>query len=129
MLDQLLVIINNANYIPIDWFIVGGEGKLLCIGSQSGSSPVAFSFPKIEANFVGSGDLFAALFLGWYHLGMNTALKNTLQTMQSILYRTIESAGKERSPKTLELQLVRSKQDIETPPETSGLIQVCFGPQ
>ena len=90
---------------------------------------MGFSFKRIEANFVGSGDLFAALFLGWYHQGMITALENTLQTMQSILYRTIDSAGTERSPKNLELQLVRSKQDIETPPKTSRLKQIHFGPK
>ena len=103
---------------------IGGDGYLYCIGSQIDTEPVVFKFPKLEANFVGSGDLFAALILGWYHLGMKTALKNTLKTMISILNRTIKAAGKERNPKTLELQIIRGKQEIETPPETHELTQV-----
>ncbi|KAI6659280.1 Pyridoxal kinase [Oopsacas minuta] len=110
--------------VVITSFELEGDGNLYCIGSQLGTDPVAFKFPKLEANFVGSGDLFAALFLGWFHMGLKTALKNTLQTMQSILHRTLKAAGKERGPKALELQLVRGKQDIETPPETIELSQV-----
>lgn len=102
---------------------VGGDGNLYCIGSQVDTEPVVFKFPKLEGNFVGSGDLFAALFLGWNHLGMKTALKNTLKTMIAILNRTIKAAGKERNPKSLELQIIRGKQEIETPPETHELTQ------
>lgn len=88
------------------------------------TDPVIYEFPLLDANFVGSGDLFAALFLGWFSLGMKQALKKTLQTILSILKQTLLFAGTDRSSKAIELQIVSCKKDIETPPENIDLVEV-----
>ncbi|CAK9295754.1 unnamed protein product [Gordionus sp. m RMFG-2023] len=84
---------------------------------------VKVEFPKINAKFVGTGDLFCALFLAWYDTYKNDLKQvcdKVLSTMQLILKRTIDYAGKysdsdQDSAKYLELKLIESKRDIENP--------------
>ncbi|XP_069169787.1 pyridoxal kinase [Procambarus clarkii] len=80
--------------------------------------------PRLPANFTGTGDLFAALLLGWMHLSNNNlkkAVENTLNTMQAILKRTLDLARQEAGDnglltvKHLELKLVQSIDDIQNP--------------
>jgi len=51
--------------------------------------------PLINAAFVGSGDLFAALLLAWTHYHPNNlqlALEKVISTMQHVLKRTVKAA-------------------------------------
>uniref|UniRef100_F7DKA9 Pyridoxal kinase n=1 Tax=Monodelphis domestica TaxID=13616 RepID=F7DKA9_MONDO len=79
---------------------------------------------KVDAVFVGTGDLFAAMLLAWTHKHPNNfkvACEKTVSAMHHVLQRTIKSAnaqsGKEKkpSPAQLELKMVQSKMDIENP--------------
>lgn len=80
--------------------------------------------PKVDAAFVGTGDLFAALLLAWTHHHPNdlkTACEKTVSVMHHVIKRTITYAnemagpGKRPSSAQLELRMVQSKTDIENP--------------
>jgi pyridoxal/pyridoxine/pyridoxamine kinase len=82
---------------------------------------------RLEGIFTGTGDLFAALFLGWvYKLGCSNlpkVLETTLETMQVVLQRTKvkgDEDKKKREDKVKfrpqELQLVQSLDVILKPP-------------
>ncbi len=80
--------------------------------------------PKFEAAFVGSGDLFTALSTAWLDRTDNdlaTALERTIGSMQSVLRRTVDYAkaktkpGEKPSARDMELKLIQSKGDIESP--------------
>lgn len=95
--------------------------------------------PKLKGSFTGTGDLFAALFLAWMHRSNNDlkeALEKTIASLQAVLKRTLQYANGILfifcgavcliesvlavgvSVKTLELNLIQSKQDIEEPEVT-----------
>ncbi|XP_053213402.1 pyridoxal kinase-like [Panonychus citri] len=102
---------------------IGDEARLPCFASRlNGNEKERFSLmiPKIDARFVGTGDLFAALLLAWLHKSnydLKGSLENTVSTMQTILNRTFnyaKSIGK-FDDDSLELKLIQSKIDIETP--------------
>lgn len=85
---------------------------------------IRMDIPKVDAVFVGTGDLFAAMLLAWTHHHPNdlkTACEKTVSVMQHVIKRTInyakEAAGPDRrpSPAQLELRMVQSKGDIEDP--------------
>ncbi|OXA50070.1 putative pyridoxal kinase [Folsomia candida] len=99
------------------------------VRSESGTRRVwKTTSPRLDDIFTGTGDLFAALFLGWYHkLGAENipeVLRTTLATMQVVLRRTKEYA--EAHPKVTtnptgrpipkELRLVQSLDVILNPP-------------
>lgn len=109
-----------------------GEHYLVAMGSQITVRPdgtratqqIRLDIPKVEAVFVGTGDLFAALLLAWTHHHPNdlkTACEKTVSVMQHVIKRTItyakEMAGPNRKPSAaqLELRMVQSKADIEDP--------------
>ncbi|OXB79558.1 UNVERIFIED_CONTAM: hypothetical protein H355_000374 [Colinus virginianus] len=80
--------------------------------------------PKVDAVFVGTGDLFAAMLLAWTHKHPNNlkvACEKTVSAMQHVLQRTIKSAkaqageGNKPNSANLELRMVQSKKDIENP--------------
>jgi pyridoxine kinase len=51
--------------------------------------------PKQNATFTGTGDLFAALFLAWWHKtsgNVKLTLEKTIATMQSIVTDTYQKA-------------------------------------
>lgn len=51
--------------------------------------------PKLDAAFTGTGDLFAALFLAWFHKtnsDVKLSLEKTIATLQAIVRDTYESA-------------------------------------
>ena len=59
------------------------KGFLVCLASSIRDDPenptkIRIQFPRLDANFVGTGDLFAAVSIAWYH---NTGgdLKSTLE--------------------------------------------------
>ncbi|XP_036301589.1 pyridoxal kinase isoform X1 [Pipistrellus kuhlii] len=79
---------------------------------------------KVDAVFVGTGDLFAAMLLAWTHKHPNNlkvACEKTVSAMHHVLQRTIKCAkaqageGQKPSPAMLELRMVQSKRDIENP--------------
>ncbi|CAG7830950.1 unnamed protein product [Allacma fusca] len=76
--------------------------------------------PKISGKFTGSGDLFSALFLGWYskmNQDLPKALTATLTSMGKVLQRTYEYSKivPSTSKAPTELQLVQSLDDIRSP--------------
>lgn len=75
-------------------------------------------------NFIGTGDTFTALFLAHSHLvaDVGTAFENTIGSLQAIIKNTISALpqgakaidGKIRCD-LIELKMIQSKRDIETP--------------
>ncbi|XP_030642170.1 pyridoxal (pyridoxine, vitamin B6) kinase a [Chanos chanos] len=109
-----------------------GNQYLVALGSQKTVKPdgtkvtqqIRMDIPKVDAVFVGTGDLFAALLLAWTHHhpdNLKMACEKTVSAMHHVIKRTmayaIEVAGPDRrpSPAQLELRMVQSKADIEDP--------------
>eukprot|EP00064_Thunnus_orientalis_P008742 superscaffoldBa00001064_g8765 len=88
------------------------------------SQRICMDIPKVDAVFVGTGDLFAAMLLAWTHhhpKDLKAACEKTVSVMHHVIKRTITYAnevagpGKRPSPAQLELRMVQSKADIENP--------------
>jgi len=88
---------------------------------------VKILIPRLDAAFVGTGDLFTALSTAWLAKtggDLKLALERTVGTMQAVLGRTLQYAqstatarGLEKPTAALkELKLIQSKEEIETPP-------------
>uniref|UniRef100_A0A667ZVP6 Pyridoxal kinase n=1 Tax=Myripristis murdjan TaxID=586833 RepID=A0A667ZVP6_9TELE len=105
-----------------------GDQFLVALGSQKigkiHSQKIRMEIPKVDAVFVGTGDLFAAMLLAWTHhhpKDLKTACEKTVSVMHHVIKRTISYAnemagpGKRPSPAQLELRMVQSKADIENP--------------
>ena len=109
-----------------------GSDYLIALGSQRMRKPdgstvtqrIRMEMRKVEAVFVGTGDLFAAMLLAWTHKhpdNLKVACEKTVSAMQHVLQRTIRCAkaeageGQKPSPAQLELRMVQSKRDIEDP--------------
>ncbi|XP_034430489.1 pyridoxal kinase-like [Hippoglossus hippoglossus] len=109
-----------------------GDQFLVALGSQKIVKPdgtkttqnICMDIPKVDAVFVGTGDLFAAMLLAWTHLhpkDLKAACEKTVSVMHHVIKRTIAYAneiagpGKRPSPAQLELRMVQSKADIENP--------------
>ncbi|XP_071393165.1 pyridoxal (pyridoxine, vitamin B6) kinase b isoform X1 [Centroberyx affinis] len=108
-----------------DRFLVslGSQRTVLPDGSRT-TQRVRMEVPKVDAVFVGTGDLFAAMLLAWTHHYPNdlkTACEKTFSVMHHVIQRTISYAhelagpGRRPSPPQLELRMVQSKADIEDP--------------
>nr|KAF6379770.1 pyridoxal kinase [Myotis myotis] len=109
-----------------------GSDYLIVLGSQRIRHPdgsvaierIRMDIHKVDAVFVGTGDLFAAMLLAWTHKHPNNlkvACEKTVSAMHHVLQRTIKCAkaqageGQKPSPALLELRMVQSKRDIENP--------------
>uniref|UniRef100_A0A8C9YTS2 pyridoxal kinase n=1 Tax=Sander lucioperca TaxID=283035 RepID=A0A8C9YTS2_SANLU len=109
-----------------------GDRFLVSLGSQRHVRPdgsrttqrVRMEVHKVDAVFVGTGDLFAAMLLAWTHHYPNDlkmACEKTFSVMHHVIQRTISYAhelagpGRRPSPPQLELRMVQSKADIEDP--------------
>uniref|UniRef100_A0A8C0CQS1 Pyridoxal kinase n=1 Tax=Balaenoptera musculus TaxID=9771 RepID=A0A8C0CQS1_BALMU len=109
-----------------------GSNYLIALGSQRTRTPdgsvvtqrIRMEMRKVDAVFVGTGDLFAAMLLAWTHKHPNNlkvACEKTVSAMHHVLQRTIKCAkarageGLKPSPAQLELRMVQSKKDIENP--------------
>lgn len=109
-----------------------GSDYLIVLGSQRIRHPdgsvaierIRMDIHKVDAVFVGTGDLFAAMLLAWTHKHPNNlkvACEKTVSAMHHVLQRTIKCAqaqageGQKPSPAMLELRMVQSKRDIENP--------------
>uniref|UniRef100_A0A8C7DYI0 Pyridoxal kinase n=1 Tax=Oncorhynchus kisutch TaxID=8019 RepID=A0A8C7DYI0_ONCKI len=85
---------------------------------------IRIEMPKVDAVFVGTGDLFTAMLLAWSHHHPNdlkAACEKTVSVLHHVIKRTITYAnemagpGKRPNPAQLELRMVQSKKDIEDP--------------
>ncbi|XP_045630116.1 pyridoxal kinase [Ursus americanus] len=109
-----------------------GSDYLIALGSQRIRNPdgsvvterIRMEMHKVDAVFVGTGDLFAAMLLAWTHKHPNNlkvACEKTVSAMHHVLQRTIRCAkgqaagGQKPTPAQLELKMVQSKKDIEDP--------------
>ncbi|XP_040842613.1 pyridoxal kinase isoform X2 [Ochotona curzoniae] len=109
-----------------------GSDYLIALGSQRIRRPdgslvtqrISMEMHRVDAVFVGTGDLFAAMLLAWTHKhpdNLKMACEKTVSAMQHVLRRTIACAkaqageGRKPSPAQLELRMVQSKKDIEDP--------------
>uniref|UniRef100_A0A8C0PRD5 Pyridoxal kinase n=1 Tax=Canis lupus familiaris TaxID=9615 RepID=A0A8C0PRD5_CANLF len=109
-----------------------GSDYLIALGSQRTRNPdgsvvterIRMEMHKVDAVFVGTGDLFAAMLLAWTHKHPNNlkvACEKTVSAMHHVLQRTIKCAkaqaagGLKPRPAQLELRIVQSKKDIENP--------------
>ncbi|KAK9299317.1 hypothetical protein QLX08_007664 [Tetragonisca angustula] len=97
--------------------------KLTAIVSTSKDNKlIKIDIPKIPANFTGSGDLFAALFLAHTYLQDNikTAVEKTINSLYSVLLKTYEYSKacqdkESQLARRIELRLIQSKNCIENP--------------
>uniref|UniRef100_A0A3Q0SAP1 pyridoxal kinase n=1 Tax=Amphilophus citrinellus TaxID=61819 RepID=A0A3Q0SAP1_AMPCI len=139
--EDLVSLLFPASYLCISYTVVItssdlpsrlGDRFLVSLGSQRHVRPdgsrtterVRLEVPKVDAVFVGTGDLFAAMLLAWTHHYPNdlkTACEKTFSVMHHVIQRTISYAhelagpGRRPSPPQLELRMVQSKADIEDP--------------
>lgn len=108
-----------------DQFLVAlGSQRIVRADGTNSSQKIRMDIPKVDAVFVGTGDLFAALLLAWTHhhpKDLKAACEKTLSVMHHVIKRTITYAhemaghGKRPNPAQLELRMVQSKADIENP--------------
>lgn len=97
--------------------------KLTAIVSTSKDNKlIKIDIPKIPANFTGSGDLFAALFLAHTYLqdNMKTAIEKTINSLYSVLLKTHEYSKacqdkESQLARKIELRLIQNKNCIENP--------------
>ncbi|XP_077243942.1 pyridoxal kinase-like [Tasmannia lanceolata] len=105
------------------------EDNLLLIGSHQktkGQPPEQFKIviPKIPAYFTGTGDLVAALLLGWsnkYPDNLDKASELAVSSLQALLRRTVNdyrTAGFDPQSSSLEIRLIQSQDDIRNPQVT-----------
>ncbi|KAF7664767.1 hypothetical protein LDENG_00166130 [Lucifuga dentata] len=108
-----------------DQFLVAlGSKKIVKDDGTNTCQKICIDIPKIDAVFVGTGDLFSAMLLAWTHKhpkDLKTACEKTVSVMHHVIQRTINYAnevagpGNRPSPAQLELRMVQSKADIENP--------------
>ncbi|KAL7638681.1 UNVERIFIED_CONTAM: hypothetical protein RMT77_011253 [Armadillidium vulgare] len=107
---------------------LGSEEELLGLASsiddKNEKTRLKIRIPRFPVNFTGSGDLFAALLLGWMHCtnkNLKKSVENTVATMQKVLRRTYAFADSNRNSDGsftrlgVELKLVQSLDDIRNP--------------
>ncbi|KAK7107520.1 pyridoxal kinase-like isoform X1 [Littorina saxatilis] len=105
---------------------LGSNGVLLCLASTAvngNRQRYRLEMPKLDAIFVGTGDLFAASLLGWSHRDgeLKAALEKTIATLQAVIKKTLAYAQKAAGPGNkptsaqMELRLIQSKSIIENP--------------
>jgi pyridoxine kinase len=92
--------------------------------SDGHQSTIRMNIPRLDAQFTGSGDLFAALLLAWLHKhpdNFKLACEKVVSTMQRVLRRTLEHSKEvvlhpDTPPAAaMELRLIQSIIDIQNP--------------
>jgi pyridoxine kinase len=112
---------------------LGDSKTFICLASGVQSTPassnnssnkqvVRLSFPRLPVSFIGTGDLFAALFLAWFTKtdgDLKQTCEKVVSTLQHVIKRTFEYAQSQKdglnNPANYELRLIQSKADIEQP--------------
>lgn len=107
-----------------EYLVTMGSQRRVDDDGQTHTLRICLELPRVDAVFVGTGDLFAAMLLAWTHHHPNNfklACEKTVSAMHHVLQRTISSAhalagpGVRPSYAQLELRMVQSKHDIENP--------------
>ncbi|XP_053561692.1 pyridoxal kinase [Bombina bombina] len=107
-----------------EYLVTLGSQRRVEEGGQTHTLRISLELPRVDAVFVGTGDLFASMLLAWTHHHPNNfklACEKTVSAMHHVLQRTIRSArllagpGIRPSYAQLELRMVQSKRDIENP--------------
>ncbi|KAM4682193.1 pyridoxal kinase isoform 3-T3 [Amazona ochrocephala] len=123
---ETVVITSSDLQAPLgnDYLIALGSHRKTKADGTKMTQRIRVESPKVDAVFVGTGDLFAAMLLAWTHKHPNNlkvACEKTVSAMQHVLQRTIKSAkaqageGNKPNSAQLELRMVQSKKDIENP--------------
>jgi len=117
----------GVNTVVLSSSTLESENTLLCLASikkETGNEKYRLRIPKLDAIFVGTGDLFAASLLTWMDKdngNLKSALEKTISVLQKVINRTLTHAqglagqGSRPSMGQMELRLVQSKADIENP--------------
>ncbi|XP_061425552.1 pyridoxal kinase isoform X1 [Lethenteron reissneri] len=120
------VLITSSDFIPScenDLLIVLGSRITRKPDGTNSKEKIRLEIPKLDAVFVGTGDLFAAMLLAWIHHhpdNFKLACEKAVSAMSHVLKRTLSCAqaqaggGKPRVAE-LEIRMVQSKRDIENP--------------
>lgn len=89
------------------------------------SNMYQISVSRIDAHFIGTGDLFAAQFLAWFsktNFDLKTTLENVLASMQAIIKHTYDFAqtqpGGLSSCANIELRIIQGRHSIIKPEVT-----------
>ncbi|CAG4971845.1 unnamed protein product [Colias eurytheme] len=101
---------------------LGDDQHMIGLASNKDSC-YKIEIPKVDANFTGTGDLFAALFLAWSYKtkdDLKLTLELTIATLQAIVKDTYDYARKIQPtgkvpPALNELRLIQNKHIIENP--------------
>ncbi|KFW95323.1 Pyridoxal kinase, partial [Phalacrocorax carbo] len=123
---ETVVITSSDLQAPLgnDYLMALGSHRKTAADGTKMTQRIRVESPKVDAVFVGTGDLFAAMLLAWTHKHPNNlkvACEKTVSAMQHVLQRTIKSAkaqageGNKPNSAQLELRMVQSKKDIENP--------------
>jgi len=115
-------VILSSTELGSDKFLLGLASRV----TDGVKTVVRLEIPKFPAAFVGTGDLFTALCTAWLSKtdgDIKVCLERTIATMQAVLTRTLQHATQaaaragldQPSPAMMELKLIQSKEDIETP--------------
>jgi pyridoxine kinase len=100
---------------------------------DSSPTQIWIQFPRLEANFVGTGDLFAALSIAWLDKtggDLKATLEKVISTMHAILRHTLDHArtrvgpGGQFNSADLELRLIQSRDEILNPEIKFEAVQV-----
>ncbi|KAJ7320619.1 hypothetical protein JRQ81_020130, partial [Phrynocephalus forsythii] len=78
-----------------DYLIALGSHRKMTADGTTVTQRIRMESPKVDAVFVGTGDLFAAMLLAWTHKhpdNLKVACEKTVSAMQHVLQRTIRSA-------------------------------------
>ncbi|XP_072369121.1 pyridoxal kinase-like isoform X1 [Scyliorhinus torazame] len=78
-----------------DYLVTLGSQRKVTAGGSQVTERIRMEIPKVDAVFVGTGDLFAAMLLAWTHQHPNNlkiACEKTVSALQHIVTRTIANA-------------------------------------
>jgi len=109
----------------------GSNNHLLAIasstisrGSGRTATPTRFqiAIPRLDVTFIGTGDLFASLFLAWFtktNFDLKRTLENVVASLQAVIARTyayaITRPGGVKSWANIELKTIQGRADILQP--------------
>ncbi|XP_072280425.1 pyridoxal kinase [Pyxicephalus adspersus] len=107
-----------------DYLVTMGSQRRVGEDGQMHSLRICLELPRVDAVFVGTGDLFAAMLLAWTHHHPNNfklACEKTviceiaLCNRMGFLFAALAGPGVRPSYAQLELRMVQSRKDIENP--------------
>ncbi|KDO33344.1 pyridoxal kinase [Saprolegnia parasitica CBS 223.65] len=107
--------------VVISSFLTSDDAETLFIYASEKISGTDFQqfkmeIPRLQEYYSGTGDLFAALLLGWLSkpdVGLKAAVENIVASIQAVLKRTSAAQSANR-----ELKLIQSRHDLEFPTVT-----------